>query len=129
MLASYAEADQRIAAAGKALRAKEDALARDKQEFLAYRVAIISQKDQLVASLQDNVLRLRKDLDHSSSTITEKDNLITVLNIEISRLRKAVDSALPPIAEKDTLLDRTVNELPLERKTSMRSAAVQAQVR
>ena len=129
MLASYAEADERIAAAGKALRAKEDALARDKQEFLAYRVAIIAQKDQLVASLQDDVLQLRGDLDHSSSTITEKDNFIAVLNTEISRLRKAVGSALPTIVEKDTLLDQTTNELPFGRKTSMRSAAVQAQVR
>ena len=128
MRASYAEADERIAAAHKALHAKEDALERDKQEFLAYRVSIIAQKDQLVASLQDDVLRLRGDLDHSSSTITEKDNFITVLNTEISRLRKAVGSALPTIVEKDTLLDQTTNELPFGRKTSMRSAAVQAQV-
>ena len=129
MRASYAEADERIAAAHKALHTKEDALERDRQEFLAYRVSIIAQKDQLVASLQDDVLRLRGDLDHSSSTITEKDNFITVLNTEISRLRKAVGSALPTIVEKDTLLDQTVNELSLERKTSLRFAAVQSQVR
>ena len=105
------------------------ALERDKQEFLAYRVSIIAQKDQLVASLQDDVLRLRGDLDHSSSTITEKDNLITVLNTEISKLRKAVDSAPPPIGKKDILLNQTVHELSLERKAPLRFAAVQAQVR
>ncbi|EJF57491.1 hypothetical protein DICSQDRAFT_183205 [Dichomitus squalens LYAD-421 SS1] len=134
---SRAEADARIAAADKAHRAKEDALQRDRQEFLVYRMAIIAQKDTLVAGLQTDVLQLQRDLDASLSAIAERDDLIASLRTDVSRLQgdrarvqADVDWGLRSTVEKDALAaSRAVDDLRSEREAFTHSASVQAQLK
>ncbi|KAI1789676.1 hypothetical protein LXA43DRAFT_553579 [Ganoderma leucocontextum] len=93
----------RAAASEKIALLREAALARAKEECFAQQAAIVVQKDELIASLQADILKLQRDLDSSHCRIVEKEAFL------------AVQAS-------------TLDDLQFERDAAARSAQAQAQL-